>query len=443
MRSPRRYAGRTVPRSASGSSRSTATSGVRTTRSTTRSPCRRARPTTPRASAPSTSRSRAGLVEEAFKILEGPRAHDRGPAALARVDRPRSPWRICAGERAIEEIEKLHAAYPDQNYGKRLESLYRRLHKREKLAALLEQRLAGRHDPALEQEVLSLQLSLGRREEVRRILKQRFERAEDPDVFFPQLRSWRALEFERITGRARAIIESDRLEPRHVAGVAGALRPFFAEKEYAELGLAPRRPAPRRPGLARTLRRAHRSRPRRRRNRARLAKDVAKKHEGGHVPHETRGWSAPPGRDCSRTRSSRARRCSSRTRTTLRTARASATCTRRRRATRTRPSSGVSSPSARALTSPAVLRLVNALFHLKEVEEAMVWLERRAALPETTLEDRLEVAEQLFGTKELDRGARLLRGGPRRGSHPPARVAARRTDPLVVERSPTARFPTC
>ena len=57
--------------------------------------------------------------------------------------------------------------------------------------------------------------------------------------------------------------------------------------------------------------------------------------------------------------------------------------------------------------SEAALRLINALFAADELEEAVTLLEQRASLPGTTLEDKLRVAEQLFGGSHFDRALRF------------------------------------
>jgi tetratricopeptide (TPR) repeat protein len=59
------------------------------------------------------------------------------------------------------------------------------------------------------------------------------------------------------------------------------------------------------------------------------------------------------------------------------------------------------------LESEATLHLIDTLFAVHEYEEAVRWLEKRAALPGATLEDRLHVAEQLFGQQYFDRALRF------------------------------------
>ena len=58
--------------------------------------------------------------------------------------------------------------------------------------------------------------------------------------------------------------------------------------------------------------------------------------------------------------------------------------------------------------SVPTLRLVDTLFATGEYADAMSWLEKRAALPDATLEDRLRVAEQLFSNLLYDRALRFF-----------------------------------
>ena len=87
------------------------------------------------------------------------------------------------------------------------------------------------------------------------------------------------------------------------------------------------------------------------------------------------------------------------------------------------------------LGSKSTLRLIDALLATGEIDEAMAILERRARLPSASIEDQLEVGEQVFGKGQLDRAIRFFEAVlEKRPDHPHALLRLG-PDPRVDRRS--------
>jgi tetratricopeptide (TPR) repeat protein len=344
-------------------------------------------------------------VDEAFRILDDLAKASDDPAYWREkiVTHARDAGRV---DRVVRELELLRENYPERDYEQRLERVYRQRDMRAELVLLLEERLArGPHDDELEQEILNLHLLLGNDDRLRAVLLRRIERTTDPRHFFVHLPTYWGREIPGLEAHARKHAASPQLEAGDVGLVLGALDPLLEKDAYKEIaaGVARRFPdEPRARAFLLMLVDRNATDADRARAAERLARElpdhpayltawIERASWAGHVESEIAGrelW-----RERARDDYENLRRL------------AALYATARRH----EDSVAVWRRLAKhdGLESEATLHLIDTLFAVEEYEEAVVWLEKRAALPGATLEDRLHVAEQLFGQQYFDRALRF------------------------------------
>ncbi|MHC4932902.1 MAG: tetratricopeptide repeat protein, partial [Planctomycetota bacterium] len=315
-------------------------------------------------------------------------------------------WQDMRVDRVMEQLEILRKLHPEADYEKRLEAVYRRTNEAERLAALLEERLQLDPDnEALEREIMSIRAGLGQYDKIKELQLQRIDRRNDPLEFFDKLATYIALEIDGLEERGHRMVASEKLGPEHVARVLDRLRPLLEEKGWNAIADALARRFVSEP-TARDFLVEQLDRMPDDQQRAlaaeRLALDfpsdmallqvwVERASWGGELDSEIRSrerWLTHRPGDLENRRGladlyAAAHRDDD------------AALQWRYLALK----EGIGSASA--------LRYIDALFATGEVEEAMAWLQRRASLPGTTLEERLDVADQLFGTEHYDRALRF------------------------------------
>lgn len=309
-------------------------------------------------------------------------------------------------DRAISELSRLMEIDPQGRWEKELEGLYRRRADKEALAALLEARLSRTPDDGeLEREVLALHASLGHAERVQQLLEARLTRDADPRAFFDHLDSYRAFGMRDLEMRALAMARSEALRAEDVPFVAERLRPSFAEEGWRRVAAAVAERFPEDAEALRLRLELIEFLPDDR-TRAAAARELGLAHAGnGEV---VRAWID---------RASWAGETDSEIE-----AREAWVKLQPDDAANRRVLGDLYSAVRRAEPaiphwlwlaeregpgSESALRLIDVLFAADRIPEAMDWLERRANLPETSMEDRLHVAEQLFGNEQLDRALKF------------------------------------
>ncbi len=312
-------------------------------------------------------------------------------------------------DRYIAELELLRRRYPDGDYEARLESVYRRRNLTRPLAVLLEERLLRTPDDLdLERATIDLYVSLGEDGKVRELLQARMERSDDPRLFFAQLPLFDAAGVSGAAERALAMATSEKLrpedaqaalaqlrdradDPRYLAAAKALALRFVAMPEARSflLYLADRAPDDR--GRAAAAEELSRANPESLEllqawtQRAAWAGDVAGTVRAREILLER----TPEDRENVRELASLYGQAG-------------------RHADAVGLLRGVA--EREGLESDAALAYVEALFAAGEFDEAISWLERRAALPNATREERLRVADQLFGSERFDRALRFYLG---------------------------------
>ncbi|MEE8104334.1 MAG: tetratricopeptide repeat protein [Planctomycetota bacterium] len=342
-----------------------------------------------------------GRVDDALGLLEDLAKRDEEPTYWSEqiVTIALQDLRI---EHAVSTLEQMVEDYPRRGYDKQLEVVYRRINDREGLVALLEKRLAG--DSAnreLEQEVLSIYVSLGRRDRVRAILRRQAERITDPYQFFVRLPEMRKLGVKNLEFRAMDMVESEDLKPEDVEFIAAQLYFYLDESDYRQVAwtLASRHVEAK--GARALFITIIDSEPTPE-ARALMASRAAAAHpdDGAllQVWADRAAWAGLIEEEV-------------KAREAIVAAGVAGADNHQALGDLYEATNRHEEAVAQwrilverdGIMSDATLRLVGALFHLKRVDEAMAWLEKRAAAPDSDLEDRLFVANELFGAGHVDR----------------------------------------
>lgn len=346
-----------------------------------------------------------GRVDVAFRILDDlARASD--DPAYWREKIVKHAWDNGDDKRVVHELRLLRERYPDRDYERRLETVYRQRDMSQELVDLLEERLArGPHSDELEEEIINLHIALGNDDRLRTVLHRRIERTTDPRQFFIHLATYNGRGIPDLEEHARKHAASPELEARDVDLVLGALEPLLKEPAYREIAadiarrfadqprarafllmLVDQNPTDAvRAEAAEALARTLPDHP------AYLAAWIERASWAGNVESEIAGrelWRERAPDDYANLRRLAALYAAAQRHDDV-------VVVWRRLAKHD------------GLASEATLQLIDALFAVEEYEEAIAWLEKRAALPGATVEDRLHVAEQLFGQQYFDRALRF------------------------------------
>ncbi|MHC4818202.1 MAG: tetratricopeptide repeat protein, partial [Planctomycetota bacterium] len=333
-----------------------------------------------------------GQVDLAFRILDDLARASDDPAYWREriVEHARDAGRV---DRVVHELKLLRERYPQRDYEQRLEMVYRQRDMRNELVLLLEERLArGPHSDELEETIINLHIQLGNNDRLRAVLHRRIERTADPRYFFVHLATYYGRDIPDLEEHARKHAASPELEAGDVGLILGALDPLLQQPAYKDIaaGIARRFPDeprarafllmlvdqnPTDAGRARAAERLARALPD---HPDYLTAWIERASWAGNVESEIAGrelWSERARDDLENLRRLAALYAADQRRD-------DALAVWRRLAEHD------------GLESEATLRLIDALFAVEEYEEAVVWLEKRAALPGATVEDRLHVAEQ-------------------------------------------------
>ncbi|MGQ0613481.1 MAG: tetratricopeptide repeat protein [Planctomycetaceae bacterium] len=312
-------------------------------------------------------------------------------------------------ERVLTELEALARDFPGAGYEERLEGFYRRFDRKAELAALLEARLrAGGGDAALEQQVLALNAALGRDEKVRELVALRVEEGGDPRAFFENLATYRVAGVPGLVDRALALAASEALREEDLAPIVVRLLPLLGDAEYRRVAreLAGRFPTHAESRRLRLLLVDLEETPE---ARAAAAEALAAEFPGDaallEVWLQRAAWAGLTAMEIRAREASLALRPDD-----AESRRALCDLYEAERKPRESARHWRILAEAEGPTSVAAQRLVEALFVTGQAEEAMAWLERRADAAETTLEERLSIAETLFGAGQLDRAQRFFEG---------------------------------
>jgi tetratricopeptide (TPR) repeat protein len=308
-------------------------------------------------------------------------------------------------DRMVRELKLLRERYPERDYERRLEGVYRRRNMRRELALLLEERLERAPNAQLEQEVLGLYAALGNEERLRAILIRRVERTTHPRDFFFNLATYTLREVPGLEEHARRHATSPQLEAGDVGLVLDALQPLLEQDAYREVAATVARRFPdgerAREFLVMLVDRSG-SDTARAKEAERLARALPDHPAFLTAWIERAAWAGDVESEIAARELWRERareddenlRCLANLYATARR-HDDAVVVWRRLAKRD------------GLKSEATLQLIDALFAVQNYEEAVAWLEKRAALPNATVEDRLHVANQLFGQEYYDRALRF------------------------------------
>ncbi|MHC4973894.1 MAG: tetratricopeptide repeat protein [Planctomycetota bacterium] len=346
-----------------------------------------------------------GQVDLAFRILDDLAKASDDPAYW-REKIVKHAWDNGDDVRVVHELELLRERYPERDYERRLETVYRQRDMNEELVSLLEERLArGPHSDELEEDIINLHISLGNDDRLRTVLHRRIERTTDPRHFFVHLATYHGRDIPDLEEHARKHAASPQLAAADVGLVLGALDPLLEEPAYRDIASGIARRFPNEPRARAFLLMLVDQNPTDA-ARARAAEKLA--HALPDHPDYLAAWieraswarnveSEIAGRELWRERArddyGNLRRLVALYAAAQR--REDAVVVWRRLAKHD------------GLESEATLHLIDALFAVEEYEEAVAWLEKRAALPGATVEDRLHVAEQLFGQQYFDRALRF------------------------------------
>jgi len=346
-----------------------------------------------------------GRIDEALAILEQFAKSDPNPVPW-RERIIEYAWQDLRVERVIAELKRLREIAPGGGYEKRLEGVYRRLGRRAELAQLLDERLQRRFDPKLEEEVLALHSALGHTKRVHEIILRRLDANPQPRLFFADLGTYAAMGIEGLLPRARALSSSILLTEKDVPAVLDSLRPLLDEPGWREVAIA----------IAMRFASVPEAR-------AFLVDDVDRRATPEERAKAAAALAAKLPQDPAYLeiwidRATWAGDLAAETRAReLQLERTPQDAGNLRRlaalyAAQERPADAAACWATlvrrEGLESDATLRLIDALMAAGKLEEAMGWLEKRAALPGATVEDRLEVATGLFDAGHYDRALRFF-----------------------------------
>ncbi|MHC4959006.1 MAG: tetratricopeptide repeat protein [Planctomycetota bacterium] len=313
-------------------------------------------------------------------------------------------WQDMRVERVVTEYRRLVDRFPDRGYQKELESVLRRTNRREELVRLLEGRLE--QDPgnrALEDEVLGLHIALGNQASVKALVKGRIERETDPARFFRELETYRLLGIGGLVDHGHTMAGSPNLGADDVRPVLVILGGLGDEWQPVATAVARRfiNHAASREYLIAHID-ASATDAERARAAGLLAADFPEDRELLRAWIERAGWAGAADAEVA----GRERWLS---------IEPDDTDNRRKLAdiynTLERHDKAAEQwtyfVEKEGVRSDSTMRLIDTLFAAGRVEDAVAWLERRANLPDATIEEQLTAADQLFGTQHLDRSLRF------------------------------------
>ncbi|MHC4451921.1 MAG: hypothetical protein ACYS0E_17575, partial [Planctomycetota bacterium] len=235
----------------------------------------------------------AGQIDRGLALLEE-RAENSDDPVWWRERIIDYAWQDLREDRVIRELRWLHARYPERDYEKRLEVVFRRRNRHLELADLLEARLERKGDHLeTERELIQLRAALGQHEQVRTLLARQASRIEDPLEFFRRLPHYRRARVPGIEEGAMRLAQSPNLVAESVPEILEALEPLWKDEALRRASLTVARRFPRLPeSRAFLIRMADRAEndPARAANMARLAAEHAGDPEFVAAWAERAGW---------------------------------------------------------------------------------------------------------------------------------------------------------
>jgi len=310
-------------------------------------------------------------------------------------------------DRVISELDWLRKRYPDGDYEARLEGILRRRGRHEALADLLEDRLARQPDDReVEQELIQLRYTLGHDEKALALMRTRMERTEDPAAFYAAVPTYRSLGIEGVFEHARRLAASPRITPETTPAVLGSITPLLEDENYRRLSIGIARRHPLVPESREFLIYASDLGNEDDAGRAISAAKLAAEHpdDAGYLRAwmERAGWAGDlAGETAARERYLQLDPAD------LKNRRALADLYDAQNLPEKSLEQWRLIAATEGIESPAQLRLVDVLLATENIEEAMAILEKRATLPGATIDDQLQVGEDLFGKTHFDRALRF------------------------------------
>ena len=352
---------------------------------------------------------KAGDIDRALAMLTARANADDDPAWWREriIEFARQDMRE---DRMVSELRWLHAHDPEGGYEARLESVFRRRARIRDLADLLEQRLRRDSSHAeTEAELLRLLESLGEHDRARALLRARMERNSEPLEFFRSIASYRELQIKGIAAHAQRMAESPRMTAEHVPEILALVAPLASTEEngggYRTVAQTVARRFPRIPEAREYLMHAADS-AENDAGRAEAMQKLAAAHpeDIGFIE----AWAE-------RARWSGDLEGETRARLNLLELAPENAENRSELAglfdAQNKPQEALAHrrvlAEGKPLDSPEQLRLVDSLMANDHIEEAMALLERRASLPNASVEDQLHVADDLFAKAQYDRAIRF------------------------------------
>lgn len=347
---------------------------------------------------------RAGFVDEGLAMLQ--RAADRAPIA--------SPWlqryadlalqdlRIPEVQKALESAAELDPDGTDAA----LEDLYRRTDRPAELADLLQRRLATHADDArLWQELITLRSALGQREAARMLALQRDAALADPASFAAALPEELRGRAGAVRNQALALALAGSADGKVIGETLEQLRPFLEQPAFRNLAesLLTQHPNdPRAKSMRRELVDLGRTAPAAEQAAAALAATYPDDPDLVRLWLERAQWAdLVPSQVAARRRLAELRPDDHENRYALADLLEFADD---RKAALAEWQQLV---AVEGIASPAVPRLIDALFALGFEDGAVDWLQKLAADPSATTGQRLQAADELFFRRSYDR-ARVL-----------------------------------
>jgi len=346
-----------------------------------------------------------GDVDRALEILEH-NAERTGEPTYWREKIVAYAWQDLRVERVVSELSWLRRRFPEKDYEQRLEGVLRRTNRTAQLAALLDERLLRNpDDEALETELLGLHAVLGNEKRVRQIMLGRIVRLEEPREFFSQIATFRGMRLEGVDELVPQMARLPQLKAEDVGYVLDQLRPYLDEPRYREAAEIVAHRYPREPEavelliLLADMTDTDQAR-------AEALRDLVRRYPDH--PELLRAW-------IERASWAGATEAELEARETWLRGNPDDLDNRRKLAelygALNRPGDALVHWRVLARKegpgSEAALFLIDTLFAAERLEEAMEWLEKRAMLPSSTVDDRLHVADQLFANERFDRALRF------------------------------------
>ena len=346
----------------------------------------------------------AGQIDRALAMLEA-RAETSDDPAWWRERIIEFARQDLREDRVVRELNWLRKRYPDRDYDARLEGVLRRRGRHAELADLLEERLGENVDEELERELILLRAHLGQHDKALALLERQSRRIVDPKLFFTRLPVYATVGVEGIEELAMRMAASPMLGPDAVPEILGVLEPLARHEAFGRVALVVARRYPRLPESRDYLIRradAAANDPARAAAMAELAREHLDDADYVGAWAERAGWAG----DLAGETKARER---------LLALRPGDVANRRKLAdlydAQNLPAQSVEQwryiAAREGIESPSQLRLIDALMANDELDEAMAILERRARMPNASLDDQLHVAEELFGKGHFDRATRF------------------------------------